>query len=116
MRKCESNRRTQTEHVAYCGREEGHRGPCSFADGNGMHFWLDAYEIANLREMLKAIDDAPGSHPLGVFENGDWFHQVKSKLSDGFILPHNLPNRKAHELMEDFERKSVSFTGKSHEA
>jgi len=106
MRRCESQRKTLTEHTVYCHREEQHRGPCTFSDGNGMHFWFTAYEIANLREMLKAIDDVPSGHPLTVFENGDWFHQVKSKLSDGFILPHNLPNKKAHELLEEFIKKA----------
>lgn len=106
MRKCESNRRTQTEHVIYCGREEGHRGPCGFPDGNGMHFWFDGYEITNLRAMFDAIDKARHPHPLCIFKNGDWFHQVKSKISDGFILPNNLPNKDGDSLLKDFNHKN----------
>ena len=106
MRKCESNRRTSTEHVVYCYREEGHSGPCSFADGNGKHFWLDGYEIANLRSMFAAIDNAPQGSPLKAFVNGDWFHQVKSKLTDGFIMPNNPPNRDPHQLLDDFLKRS----------
>jgi len=105
MRHCESNRRTQTEHVVYCSREEQHRGPCSFADGNGMHFWLTGYEISNLRAMLAAIAEAPNDSPLKVFANGDWFHQVKSKITNGFILPENPPNRTSEQLLEDFTRR-----------
>jgi len=108
VRRCESHRRTVTEHVVYCQREEQHRGPCGFADGNGMHFWLDGYEISNLRAMLAAIDATPYSHPLKVFSNGDWFHQVKSKLSDGFFLPNNPPNRTPEQLLEDFARRAAS--------
>lgn len=101
IRQCESVRRTQTEHVRYCGREQGHSGPCSFADGNGMHFWLDGYEITNMREMLKAIDeDQILRH---VFANGDWFHEVKAKLTNGFILPNNSPNATAAELLSLLE-------------
>ena len=107
MRLCESNRRTQTEHVIYCGRQEGHRGPCSFADGNGMHFWLDGYEIANLRAMLGAIHDAPPTSLLKVFSNGDWFEQIRSKVTDGFVLPNNPPNRTAEQLLEDFGHRSA---------
>ena len=109
MRKCESNRRTQTEHIIYCGREEQHHGPCSFADGNGMHFWFDGYEIANLRAMFDAMHNADykdeKQRGLKVFTNGDWFEQVRSKLSRGFILPHNPPNRTAEQLLEDYERR-----------
>ena len=108
MRMCESQRRTLTEHIIYCYREEGHRGPCSFADGNGMHFWLDGYEISNLRAMFAAIDQAGYDSPLRVFKNGDWFHQVKSKITDGFILPHNPPNKTGEELLDGFERYNES--------
>ena len=104
MRKCESNRRTQTEHVIYCAREEGHRGPCGFADGNGMHFWLDGYETSNLRAMFEAIDEAYPLSPLRVFKNGDWFHQIKSKITGGFILPNNPPNRTGEQLLEEFNK------------
>lgn len=97
--KCQSVRRTHTVHAAYCHREEGHNGPCSFADGNGMHFWLDAYEVSNLREAMKAIHEAK----LWPLMNGDWFEQVRSKISNGFILPNNPPNRKADEIVEQLK-------------
>ncbi len=70
-----------------------------------MHFWFDGYEIANLREMMLAITEAPIGSPLKVFANGDWFQQVGSKLTHGFILPHNAPNRTAEQLLEDFNNR-----------
>lgn len=115
MRHCESNRRTQTEHVIYCGREEGHRGPCSFADGNGMHFWLSGYETSNLRAMFAAIHEAPVNSPLKVFANGDWFAQVESKITHGFILPNNPPNRTPEQLLEDYDRRAAHNTGKERD-
>jgi len=70
-----------------------------------MHFWLDGYEIANLRELFAAIAEAPPGSPLKVFANGDWFNQVLSKITHGFILPHNAPNRTAEQLLEDYQRR-----------
>jgi hypothetical protein len=71
-----------------------------------MHFWFSGYEIANLREMMLAITEAPTGSPLKVFANGDWFAQVGAKITHGFILPNNPPNKTSEQLLGDFAARS----------
>src|SRR5579859_2247444 len=98
---CRSSRRlTSTVRAVYCAREEGHDGPCVFADGNGAHAWLDGYEWSNLRELLKAITTAPAGNPLTRLHTGDWTCQVLEKLRP-YYLPHNQPNRTADDLIAE---------------
>jgi hypothetical protein len=97
-RLCQSTRYTETVHAQVCGREEGHLGPCSFADGNGAHVWLDGYEIANLKAALDAIREAR-LYPL---MNGDWFEQLRSKLQQHY-LPFNQPNMSAADLADKLQ-------------
>lgn len=66
-----------------------------------MHVWLDGYEIANLRVAMAAIREAK----LFPLMNGDWFEQVRSKITNGFILPHNQPNQTVEQIVERLKDK-----------
>jgi len=102
---CGSHRLTRTEHFKQCSREQGHSGPCSFADGNGMHVWLDGYEWANLRELLTAVSE--GGSPLAAANNGDWVNQILFKLK-GIYLPNNPPNKTAEELKREANERMAT--------
>ena len=63
-------------------------------DGNGMHVWLDAYEIANLKTVLDAVREVG----LPVM-NGDWFEQIRAKLSL-IYTPNNPANATAEQIAD----------------
>lgn len=99
-RPCGSSREVKTSRLVYCARGENHQGPCLFADGNGMHIWLDGYEFASLRAALDAIRE------LGIHEfmSGDWFEQLRTKLS-AIYLPNNPPWRTTEQIVENYKRR-----------